>query len=131
MSDQGFPSVFLRLREILKKHARSLSVKTDRADHFCLEAPIGPATLRAWGGKAKRPAIDVAWIQIGKSYVSYHLMGVYAHPAFLSGCSKALMARMQGKSCFNFKVVDEPLFKELEALTAKTLAGMKKAGFTS
>jgi hypothetical protein len=29
---------------------------------------------------------------------------------------------MQGKSCFNFTTVDEPLFAELETLTVKGIA---------
>jgi hypothetical protein len=47
----------------------------------------------------------------------------------LDGVSKELKARMQGKSCFNFKTIDEPLFQELEQLTVAGLAAWKKAGF--
>jgi hypothetical protein len=50
-------------------------------------------------------------------------------PKLLDSRSDKLKARMQGKSCFNFKVVDEALFKELEALTAEGLARCRKAGF--
>jgi hypothetical protein len=50
-------------------------------------------------------------------------MPVYVKPELLSGMSPGLKKRMQGKSCFNFTTVDEPLFKELKALT--------KAGFVS
>jgi len=63
--------------------------------------------------------------------VSFHLMGVYGNPKLLDGCSEDLRARMQGKSCFNFKNADEALFAELERLTADSIAGMKKAGFIS
>ncbi len=63
-----------------------------------------------------------------KGYVSYQLMGVYGNPKLLEGCSEGLMARMQGKSCFNFKTVDKPLFQKLESLTKKSLAGMRKMG---
>jgi hypothetical protein len=28
---------------------------------------------------------------------------------------------MQGKSCFNFTKIDEPLFRELEALTVESI----------
>ena len=58
-------------------------------------------------------------------------MGVYENPKLLAGLSKKLKARMQGKTCFNFKVVDEPLFKELEQLTAEGLTAFRKAGFIS
>jgi hypothetical protein len=126
-----FQSVFARLRDVLKRHAGSLTVGHDTASHYSLEARAGPATLRAWGGKVKRRAMPVAWVQIGKAYVSYHLMGVYCNPKLLERCSQQLKVRMQGKSCFNFKAVDEPLFEELERLTADSLTGMRKAGYIS
>ncbi len=126
-----FQSVFERLRDILKKHAGGFSVVKDASDHYSLEAPVGPATLQAWGGKMKSPMIPVAWLQVGKAYVSFHLMGVYGNPTLLDECSTELRKHMQGKSCFNFKTVDEPLFAELERLTIQSLAGMKKAGYVS
>ena len=55
--------------------------------------------------------------RIGKNYVSYHLMAVYAFPDLLDGISPELKRRMQGKSYFNFTRVDENLFQELEELT--------------
>ena len=126
-----FQPVFGRLRDILKKHANGFTVSRDTTDYYGLEGPTGPATLQAWGGKQRSPTIPVAWVQIGKAYVSFHLMGVYGNPKLLDDCSKDLRARMQGKSCFNFKAVDEPLFAELERLTLRSLDGMKKAGYVS
>jgi hypothetical protein len=124
-----FQTVFARLRDILKTHAGSCSVERDTSAHYGLQAPVGPATLQAWGGKMRSPKIPVAWVEIGKNYVSCHLMGVYGNPKLLAGCSKELKARMQGKSCFNFKTVDEPLLAELEQLTRRSLEGMRKAGY--
>ena len=123
--------IFVRLREILRRQGGRLMVKTDTADNYCLEAKIGPAALAAWGGKMKRATISVAWVQIGKAYVSYHLMGVYGNPKLLEGISEELAARMQGKSCFNFKKVDEKLFVELEDLTVKSFTGFARAGFVT
>jgi hypothetical protein len=54
-------------------------------------------------------------VRLGKNYVSYHLMAVYATPDV--PMSPELKKRMQGKACFNFKEVDERLFKELEKIT--------------
>lgn len=45
------------------------------------------------------------------------LKPVYTHAELAAKISPALKKRMQGKSCFNFKVADEELFDELEALT--------------
>jgi hypothetical protein len=45
--------------------------------------------------------------------------------------SKELKARMQGKTCFNSKNLDEALFMELEPLTAQAIAAFRKAGYFS
>src|SRR6185503_11623290 len=60
-------------------------------------------------------------VRIGKAYVSFHLMPVYASSELSQSISPELKKRMQGKSCFNFKTSDQKLFKELAQLT--------KAGF--
>lgn len=44
-------------------------------------------------------------------------MSVYVSPEEMKGMSPELRKRMQGKSCFNFRAVDEALFKELAGLT--------------
>jgi hypothetical protein len=128
---QEFESIFVRLRAILQKHAGRLTVKDDTPDRYCLEGSAGPATLRAWGGKVKKPMIPVASVEVGKAYVSYHLMGLYGNAKLVGGMSKELKARMQGKTCFNFKKNDEALFKELEQITAEGLAAFRKAGYIS
>jgi hypothetical protein len=120
---------FERLRTILQEHQANFSVKSDKTTLFGLEAPVGPSTIKAWGGKAKAPSIPVAWVEVKKSYVSYHLMGIYMNPMLQAKLSEALRAHMQGKSCFNFKNVDEALFQELSKVTAESLAALKKGGF--
>jgi len=115
-----FESIFVRLRAILQKHAGSLSVKHDTSTCFCLEGGVHPT---------HKTAFPIAWVEIGKAYVSYHFMPVYANPKLLDGFSEKLKARMQGKSCFNFKSGDENLFKELEQLTVKGFAAFKNAAF--
>jgi len=126
-----FEAVFLRLRSILEKHAGEFSVNENSSSEYSLEGDVGPATLRAWGGKRSTPRIRVAWVTVGKTYVSFHLMPVYMNPKLAAEMSKALKARMQGKSCFNFKTVDEALFEELETLASQGLTAFKRAGFVA
>jgi len=130
-SNRDFETIFARLREILQKHSTALTVTADAPGHYALAGSAGPAAVRAWGGKVKRPMIPVAWVLIGKAYVSYHLMAVYADARLRDSMSSELRARMQGKSCFNFKAVDESLFEELGRLTAQGIAGFRKAGYIS
>jgi hypothetical protein len=130
-NDAGaFADVFQSLRRVLETHASTLLVGENTSTKYCLEAAAGPATLRAWGGKVRRPRIPVAWVEVGKSYVSYHLMGVSV-PAVQSRVSQAMKARMQGKTCFNFAVIDAALLTELDSLTAASITAFQKAGFTA
>lgn len=124
-----FQPVFQKLRSIMAGHASGLSITDDKPDRYCLEAPVGPATLKAWGGKSKRPMIPVAWVELGKSYVSYHLMGIQGNAKLQDGMSKELRARMQGKTCFNFKSEDDALFRELDQLTRHSVQALRTAGF--
>ena len=115
-----FKFIFARLAGILKTHSTTLKVAANTPDHYCLEVPFSPKLKKAF---------PVAWVKIGKGYVSYHFMPVYMFPRLIDSRSAKLKARMQGKSCFNFKVMDETLFKELEALTTEGFAKNRNAGF--
>lgn len=100
--------VFGLLRPILSALAQELSVAKDTDDNYYLN------TLKTT--KSGSPVFFGA-VQIKKQAVSFHLMPVYSEPALLESISPDLRKRMQGKSCFNFKAVDEILFQELEVLT--------------
>ncbi len=113
-------SVFAPLRAILERHSGKLVVSEDSPTRYCLQGGLHP--------KHKSP-MSIAWVEVGKNYVSFHHMGVYARPDLLKGISKKLKARMQGKSCFNFSSVDESLFVELEDLTVRAFEAGRKMPF--
>jgi hypothetical protein len=115
-----FPEVFSALRDILQRHAGRLVVAEDSARCYRLEGGTHPTT--------KKP-FSIAWVTLGKSYVSFHHMGIYARPGLLSGASKALKSRNQGKSCFNFKSIDPVVFAELEDLTVRAFDAFRNAPF--
>jgi hypothetical protein len=116
----NFPEVFSALRDILRRHAGKLNVAEDTATCFRLEGGIHPAH--------KKP-FPIAWVVVGKAYVSFHHMGIYARPDLLKSASKQLKARMQGKSCFNFTSTDPTLFAELEDLTIRGFDAFRNAPF--
>ena len=115
-----FEGVFSELRAILTRHVGILSVTEDGPNRYCLEGGRHP--------KHQTP-MPIAWVEVGKAYVSFHHMGVYARPDLLKGVSKELLARMQGKSCFNFTSVDKILFAELEDLTVRGFDAFRNASF--
>ena len=100
--------IFLTLKSILEHYEPSLSVVHNKSDHYYLNTP-STATH-------KKPEFFGA-VQIKKSYVAFHLMPIYYYPELLDSISHDLKNRMQGKSCFNFKEQNEPLFMELKSLT--------------
>jgi hypothetical protein len=53
-------------------------------------------------------------------------MPMYIFPELLRGISPALKKRMQGKSCFNFKAIDDELFAELGVLADKGFQRFKR-----
>ena len=115
-----FAVVHAGLRAIMQKYeGGSLQVTADAPGNFVL---VGPATERSRGRELWFGAV-----QTRKSYVSYHLMAVYAFPDLLEGMSPELKKRMQGKACFNFKSVDDRLFNELARLTGRGFRRFMKA----
>jgi hypothetical protein len=109
MADQtNFDEVFRRLKMILKPHEKKMVVTYD--------TPIMYALNTRHIMKNKQP-LYFGGVRRGKAYVSFYLMSVYVSAEEVKGMSPALRKKMQGKSCFNFKAVDEDLFKELATLT--------------
>jgi hypothetical protein len=104
-----------RLRAIFERHATGLQRSTAIKGVDGWSAP--------YLGRDGKP-MWVGGVRIGKQYVSYYLMPVYGFPGLLAGISPELERRRQGKSCFNFTQIDEPLFAELEALTQRGLERM-------
>src|SRR5258705_3488321 len=109
MSDKTeFEKVFEDLKSILKPYAKKMDIAHDTDTYYLLNT--------RYIMKNKQP-LCFGGVRLGKAYVSFYLMSVYASPGLLKGMSPELKKRMQGKSCFNFKEVDEKLFKELAQLT--------------
>ena len=126
---QDQESTFQALRALLSTYAEGLTIDEDTPDRFCLVAAPGPATLEAWGGNARREAIAVAWVERRKSYVGYHLMGLNGNARLVATLSPALRARMQGKTCFNFRRPDAALFMELGRVTSASLDALRRRRF--
>lgn len=108
MSDN---KTFNLLKSILKEFESELISLHDQDDNYYLNTPTSVTNKKAdfFGS-----------VQIRKSYVAFHLMPVYHYPNLLDNISQELKDRMQGKSCFNFKEIDDKLFKELSALTKRS-----------
>ena len=109
MSDKaGFNQVFKELKSIFKPYAKKMDIASDSDQYYLLNT--------RYIMKNKQP-LCFGGVRLGKNYVSFYLMSVYAIPDLMKGMSPELKKRMQGKSCFNFREVDKKLFGELKTLT--------------
>ena len=114
-----FHAVFAQLEAILKPYEPRLSITAGSSEGYSLDThQLGPN---------KKPMFFGAAV-IKKNYVSFHLMPVYVHPELLEGLSNNLRKRMQGKSCFNFKAVDDDTLAELSRLTDRGFEAFRMDG---
>src|SRR6266542_1276763 len=104
----NFDEVFAALKSIFKPYAKKMDVASDTGVYYLLNT--------RYIMRNKQP-LCFGGVRLGKNYVSFYLMSVYASPELLKTMSPELKKRMQGKSCFNFKAVDKKLFNELKDLT--------------
>ncbi|MCX8080612.1 MAG: DUF1801 domain-containing protein [Bacteroidia bacterium] len=109
-------NTFQKLKSILKKYESELTIVHDKEDNYYLNTRISGANKKGEFFGA---------VQIKKSYVSFHLMPVYYYPDLLDEINEELKSHMQGKSCFNFKEIDDKLLKELSSLTQKSFQQYK------
>jgi hypothetical protein len=106
-----FEEVFAALKAVLKKHKRPLLVLKDKP-----RKSNSNRGMKMWFGS----------MSAGKAYVSYHLMPLYFNPPMNAMVPPTLKKRMQGKTCFDFKSVDQELFAELKTLTQAGVDSYRK-----
>ena len=97
--------VFDAVSALLRPYARPLIVKSDSPTNFYLEETMSSG----------KPTMFAA-VQAKASYVALHVFPVYVRPDLLGAVGAPLRARMQGKSCFNFKSLDQVPQDEVASL---------------
>ncbi len=115
-----FQTTFARLKRVLQKYEKHLTVKANTATNYYLDA--------GYSEKFKKEIFFGA-VTVKKNYVSFYLMPVYAFPNLLKDISPTLQKRMQGKSCFSFTTIDDQTLNELAVLTQKGIERYKKENF--
>ena len=114
-----FAAVFAALKPVLAKYAKRLAVKADTPTEYALVTKSASPFAQHKG-----QPLHFGSVSLGKTYVSFHLMPIYMCPALVKGITPELKKRMQGKTCFNFKI--EPEAKLIADLARLTEAGFKE-----
>ncbi|MEO0637286.1 MAG: hypothetical protein AAFY73_11615 [Pseudomonadota bacterium] len=118
--DEKHAPIFAALRELYCTHEADCVVLNDEPDRYHL----GTHEVRQKDGYRT----ELGGVHARKSYVSAYLMPVYIHPDLLDDISPDLKNRMQGKSCFNFKKMDETLLAEFGALVQRGVTRFRDEG---
>jgi hypothetical protein len=114
-----FEAAFAALKPVLGKYEKRLAVKADTPVEYTLVTKCASPFPQHKGHP-----MFFGSVRLGKAYVSFHLMPLYMNEALAKTVSPTLRKRMQGKSCFNFKVDPEP--EALSELKRLTEAGLKQ-----
>ena len=115
----AFEDVFSQLKGVFRESAGRLSLKTDTPTEYTLVTKK-PSPFRQHKGHP----MFFGSVKLGKAYVSFHLMPLYMNPTLTKSIDPQLKKRMQGKSCFNFKIRPEP--DQLAELKRLTEAGLRQ-----
>lgn len=109
----NFAGVFAALKPVMASQARRLAVAKDSPREYSLVTK-SPSPYPQHKGHP----MWFGLVKIGKAYVSYHLVPLYMNPVLTGMVTPRLNQRMQGKACFNFKVMPEPaVLADLKRLT--------------
>ncbi len=110
-------NTFEHLKTLLSPYEKELTIVHNKEDNYYLHTPPTP--------KKKKGEFFGA-VQIKKNYVAFHLMPIYCNPELLQDVSEDLKKKMQGKSCFNFKEIDEDKFEELKNLVESSFNDFRR-----
>lgn len=120
-----FAPILPALKAVLAKYEKQLTVKDDSAAGYSLDSTV-PSPFPQHKGQP----LAFAAIRLGKGYVSFHLLPVYMCPELNAHITPALKKRMQGKACFNFKILPEPdLLSDLKLLIKASFEAWQKKGW--
>lgn len=111
---QSLEPVFAELRTRMVRAGNGMDIAQDEPGNMVLKA--------RWNEPGKKEPAWFGAVQRKKTYVSVHLMPLYALPTLHELVPPELQRRMQGKSCFNFKTMEPDLFDALEQLMSACAA---------
>lgn len=117
---KDFNEMFKRLKEILEPYAPLSTVVSDKDDSYYLDTKFIQDN--------KKP-LFFASVLVKKSYVSFYLMPIYLKPELVAGIPDNLKKNLKGKSCFNFKSLDDDKLAALSELTKTSMDYYKDSGY--
>jgi len=117
---KDFNEMFQKLKAILEPYAAISTVVSNKDDSYYLDTK--------YIQNNKKP-LFFASVLVKKSYVSFYLMPIYLNPKLVDGVPDNLKKNLKGKSCFNFKSLDDDRLAALSELTETSMDYYKASGY--
>ena len=119
--------IFQRLRGALERYSPPLAARTGTVE--------GKSDYHLWSEKdvvvdgRPRKEVFFAGLIVQKGYVGLYYMPVYAEPERRELFAPELLKRLEGKSCFHIRRLDDELFGQIEQALANGFALYRERGW--
>lgn len=118
--------IFEIIKTVLKKHSPPMVVSKDKEDVFEL---MGNKPVPYGSKKTIVPGLYFSSVVARKDMISFYFFPIYYHTADFIDLIPTMSKCLKGKTCFNFKKIEQVNAKELNALLKKGVVAWKKQGY--
>ena len=126
LNDETRKHIFDTVKSVLEKQSPPLVISKNSAEVFEL---IGNKPVPYGSKKQIVPGMYFSSVVARKDMVSFYFFPIYYHEDDFKDLIPTLIKCLKGKTCFNFKKVEQVDEKELNALLKKGVQAWKKNGY--
>ena len=126
LSDQDRKIIFDKVKNVLKKFSPPMAIAKDKEDVFEL---MGNKPVPYGSKKVTVPGMYFSSVVARKDMISYYFFPMYMDQGSYDPILVNSKKYLKGKTCFNYKKVDQVDEKELSAILKKGVTVWKKLGY--
>lgn len=119
-------SIFDTLKAALEKCSPPMSVSKDKQGVYEL---MGNKPVPYGSKKTIVPGMYFSSVVARKDMVSFYFFPLYYHEKDYQDIIPTLIKSLKGKTCFNFKKMEQLNVKELDVMLKKGVQAWKKSGY--
>jgi hypothetical protein len=126
LTDLARKEIFETIRSVLQKQCPPMVASKDKEEVYEL---MGNKPVPYGSKKIIVPGMYFSSVVARKDMVSFYFFPIYYHTSDYIDLVPTMAKCLKGKTCFNFKKIDQVNIKELSALMKKGVQAWKKMGY--
>lgn len=119
-------AIFEKIKSALQKQSPPMIVSKNSENCFEL---IGNKSIAYGSKKQLMPGMYFCSVIMHKDMISFHFFPIYMKRELFEPLIPTTIKHLKGKSCFNFKKMEQVNEKELSALLKKGVESWKRLGY--